>query len=257
MISTRPTGKRLLVTGAAGGIGTAVVEHLLGEGCTVAACDLSFANWRLATQPGVSTYAFDNASWDATGTAIAEACIALESCDGLVINAGLVDTIHRSWSFGRIDWERDIGLNLTGAFRAAQVAFPYLELGGNASVVFVASVAAEVGQPGQVAYSASKAGMIGMMRTLALEWGPKGIRCNAVMPGLVETPKVKQLPPSVRDRYMAQIPIARFGEPAELAATIAFLLSDGAAYINGATLRVDGGLGLNMIALTDGAGRSS
>jgi NAD(P)-dependent dehydrogenase (short-subunit alcohol dehydrogenase family) len=223
----------------------------------VGACDLSFASWRLANQPGISTYAFDNASWDATGIAIAEACLALDGCDGLVLNAGIVDTIHRSWTFGRADWERDIGLNLTGAFRAAQAAFPYLERSGNASVVFVSSVAAAIGQPGQVAYSASKAGMIGMMRTLALEWGSKGIRCNAVMPGLVETPKVRQLPSSVRESYIAQIPIARFGEPAELAATIAFLLSDGAAYINGTTLRVDGGLGLNMNALTDSAGRSS
>ena len=85
-----------------------------------------------------------------------------------------------------------------------------------------------------------------MARTLAAEWGPRGIRCNAVMPGWIATPKVRAMPAPAREGAMAQIPLGRFGEPAELAGVAAFLLSPAAAYINGTVLRVDGGLGLSM-----------
>ena len=106
-----------------------------------------------------------------------------------------------------------------------------------------------LGLPGQVAYTAAKAGLVGMARTLAAEWGHHGIRCNVVMPGLIATPKVLGLPEAVRTAMSAALPLGRLGEPAELAATVAFLLSPAAAYITGAVIRVDGGYGLNTASL--------
>ena len=116
----------------------------------------------------------------------------------------------------------------------------------------LSSASAETGLPGQVAYTAAKAGLVGMARTLAAEWGRHGIRCNVVMPGLIATPKVLALPDAVREAMSAALPLGRIGEPSELAAAIAFLLSPAAAYITGAVLRVDGGYGLSTASLAKG-----
>lgn len=110
----------------------------------------------------------------------------------------------------------------------------------------ISSVAAEQAIPGQVAYAASKAGLVGMARTLAAEWGGRGIRCNVIMPGFIATPKVLAMPDKVNRLATEQVPLGRFGQTDELAGAIAFLLSPAAAYINGAVLRVDGGYGLSL-----------
>src|SRR5581483_2700678 len=128
----------------------------------------------------------------------------------------------------------------------AQAAFEPLAASGDGRVVLISSVAAETGIPGQVAYGASKAGLVGMARTLAAEWASQGIRCNVVMPGFIATPKVQAMPDQVQRAATAQIPLQRFGETDELAGTVSFLLSPAAAYINGAVLRVDGGFGLTL-----------
>jgi NAD(P)-dependent dehydrogenase (short-subunit alcohol dehydrogenase family) len=117
-------------------------------------------------------------------------------------------------------------------------------------VVIVSSASAETGLPGQVAYTAAKAGLVGMSRTLAAEWGRHGIRCNVVMPGLIATPKVLALPSAARTALSDALPLGRLGEPAELAATVAFLLCPAAGYITGTVIRVDGGYGLNTGSLT-------
>ena len=119
-----------------------------------------------------------------------------------------------------------------------------------AARVAISSVAAEIGLPGQVAYGASKAGLVGLARTLAAEWGPRGVRCNVVMPGMIATPKVVAMPDSLKNSIARTIPLGRFGEPDELAGVVGFLLSDAAAYLNGAVIRVDGGFGLAGSAMT-------
>jgi 3-oxoacyl-[acyl-carrier protein] reductase len=118
----------------------------------------------------------------------------------------------------------------------------------------VSSAGAELGLPGQAAYTASKAGLVGLARTLAAEWGPRGIRVNVVMPGLIETPKVQALPERMREAMVAGVPLGRIGAPAEVAATIAFLLGPGAGYVHGQVLRIDGGLGLSGTSLAAGDG---
>ena len=229
-----PAGRRAIVTGAQGGIGRATVALLEAAGCSVAGCDIGD---------------FDVTDRDAVDAGVAALVDRLGGCDAVVANAGVVDTIHRAERFPDADWHRDVETNLTGQFNVVRAAFESLRESGDGRVVIVSSVSAETGIPGQVAYAAAKAGLVGMARTLAAEWGPHGIRCNVVMPGLIGTPKVLALPDAVKAAMTDGLPLGRIGDPAEIAATIAFLLSSGAAYITGTVVRVDGGHGLNTASL--------
>jgi NAD(P)-dependent dehydrogenase (short-subunit alcohol dehydrogenase family) len=242
-LSAAPEGRRAIVTGAGGGIGQAICSALSGGGATVAACDV----------PGSgASHEFDVRDREAVGAGVRGAVEALGgACDAVVANAGIVDTIHRAERFSGDDWARDLDVNLTGAFNVIQAAFEALAASGDGRVVVISSVAAEIGLPGQVAYGASKAGLVGMARTLAGEWGSRGVRCNVVMPGMIATPKVLAMPAGLQARLKPAIPLQRFGAVEELAGVVAFMLSPAAAYVNGAVLRVDGGFGLSPGAMTD------
>jgi 3-oxoacyl-[acyl-carrier protein] reductase len=243
--STSPIGRRVIVTGAAGGIGRALVDALAQSGCAVAACDVEGAPLEELTGAAV-TAAFDVRDVAAVRGGVTDVIAALGGCDAVVANAGIVDTIHRAERFSDAEWRKDIETNLHGAFYLAQAAFEPLSASGDGRVVLISSAGAETGIPGQVAYGASKAGLVGMARTLAAEWANAGIRCNVVMPGFIATPKVLAMPEQVRRSVMAQIPLQRFGAADELAGVVCFLLSPAAAYMTGALLRVDGGFGLTM-----------
>jgi 3-oxoacyl-[acyl-carrier protein] reductase len=243
--STAPSGRRVIVTGAAGGIGRAIIESLSEAGCRVAACDVPGAP--VSELSGATTSAtFDVRDRVAVQAGVADAIDALGGCDGVVANAGVVDTIHRAERFAEEEWRKDLETNLYGAFYLAQAAFEALASSGDGRVVVISSVAAEQAIPGQVAYAASKAGLVGMARTLAAEWAGRGVRCNVIMPGFIATPKVLAMPEEVKRLATQQVPLGRFGEPDELAGAVSFLLSPAAGYINGAVLRVDGGYGLSL-----------
>jgi NAD(P)-dependent dehydrogenase (short-subunit alcohol dehydrogenase family) len=235
----------VIVTGAAGGIGRAIVEALAHGGCAVAACDAPGAP--IVDVPGTTATArFDVRDPDAVRDGVARAIAELGGCDAVVANAGVVDIIDRAERFSDEDWRKDVETNLGGAFFLAQAAFDALAASGDGRIVLISSLVAEVGVSRQVAYGASKAGLIGVARTLAAEWAGRGIRCNVVMPGFVATPKVLGMPAQVRESAVARIPLGRFAAPEEVAGVVSFLLSPAAAYLNGALIRVDGGFGLSL-----------
>ena len=229
-----PGGRRVIVTGAEGGIGRATVATLERAGCAVGGCDAGD---------------FDVLDRAAVETGVAALVDRLGGCDAVVACAGVVDTIHRAERFSEDQWRKDIDTNLTGTFHVVRALFEPLRASGDGRVVVLSSASAESGLPGQVAYTASKAGLVGMVRTLAAEWGRHGIRVNVVMPGLIATPKVRALPEPVRQGMSAALPLGRIGAPEEVAGTIAFLLSPAAAYTTGTVLRVDGGYGLTTASL--------
>jgi 3-oxoacyl-[acyl-carrier protein] reductase len=253
MLEGAPAGRRVLVTGAAGGIGRAIVGALVECGCQVAACDLSQVVEEL---PGIATSAwFDVSDAEATDAAVGVAVQRLGGLDAVVANAGVVDTIHRAERFPETEWQKDLQSNLSGQFHVVRAAFGALAATGDGRVVLISSASAETGLPGQVAYTAAKAGVVGMARTLAAEWGPRGIRCNVVMPGMIATPKVQALPAPMREGLERSIPLGRIGATEELAGVVTFLLSPAAAYVNGAVIRVDGGFGLATAGLMAGGSR--
>jgi NAD(P)-dependent dehydrogenase (short-subunit alcohol dehydrogenase family) len=252
--STSPRGRRVLLTGATGGIGRAIVDALTACECRIGVCDVS-ADVESAFADNGAVDA--SACFDVRDSAAAEASVrllisGLGGCDAIVANAGVVDTIHRAERFPEEEWRKDLETNLSGQFHVVQAAFPALAESGDGRIVLISSASAVTGLPGQVAYTAAKAGIVGMARTLATEWASRGVRCNVVMPGMIATPKVKGLPDATRESLTRSIPLGRIGETAELAGTVAFLLSPAAAYITGAVIRVDGGLGLTMGGLMSG-----
>ena len=195
---TAPSGRNVIVTGAAGGIGRAILEAL-------ADARLRGGSVRRSRRAAHRAHGRRDRRSSSTcaprprrGPASRARSRHLGGCDAVVANAGVVDTIHRAERFSDEEWRKDIETNLYGAFYVVRAAFEALAQSGDGRVVLISSAAAEIGIPGQVAYGASKAGLVGMARTLAAEWAPRGIRCNVVMPGFIATPKVRAMPDQIK-----------------------------------------------------------
>ena len=216
-----------VVTGGSRGIGAAIAERLRGDG------------WRVVT---LSRNGADYSADVADAEAVDRAFDAIESDAGpvlaLVNNAGRTDD-GLAIRMRPEQWEGVISVNLTGAFHCTQRALRSMLPARFGRIVNLSSVVAERGNPGQANYAAAKAGLLGFTRTIAREMARKGVTCNAITPGLIET----DMTADVADGWLAQVPAGRMGRPDEVAAAVAFLVSEEAAYVNGATLSVDGGLG--------------
>jgi NAD(P)-dependent dehydrogenase (short-subunit alcohol dehydrogenase family) len=227
-----------LVTGASGGIGTAIVHRLRSDGLRVITLDVA-------------------GDVDLTLDVVRDPLPAefFDDVDVCISNAGIVDTIAPAHGMSAEKWQRDIDVNLTGAFRVIQSCLPGMRTRRYGRIVAVSSLAGQMGLAGQVAYAASKAGLQGAVKTVAIENLAYGITANCVLPGMVATPKVNGLPPEVRDRVLAAMPTGRFGEPDEVADLIAFLARDGSGYITGQEIAIDGGLGLLTFSLGGAGGR--
>lgn len=229
-----------LVTGAAGGIGSAIVRALADGGYRVGLCDSN----RDVEDIGAPFRVFDIADRQACEQAIAELEQELGApFDTLVAAAAMVDNIAPAAQFPPDAWERELAVNLSGAFWCARVLSRGMADRGFGRIVMISSGAASYGQPGQVAYAASKAGLTGMVCTLAAELAPNGVTCNAVVPGMIATPRVLSWTNPAEG-----IPAGRLGDPVEVAALVRFLCSDDAAYVTGACIPIDGGLWLNTRA---------
>jgi len=164
--------------------------------------------------------------------------------DGLVNGAGVLFRAPAEET--PIDlWRLQLDVHLTGALLCSRAAFPALESAGNASIVNIASVGSTFGLPGRVAYATAKSGVLGLTRTLAVEWGHRGVRVNAVAPGYIATEMVRSgLQAGTLDEaaLVKRTPLGRLGDPAEIAKVIAFLLSEDASFVHGAVIRADGGI---------------
>ena len=230
--------RSVLVTGGNRGIGRAIAEAFAAGGDKVA------ITYRSGEPPegflAVRCDVTDPASVDAAFATIEEQHGPVEV---LVANAGITrDTLILRMS--EEDWASVIDTNLTGSFRVAKRAARGMLRLRRGRIIFISSVVGLLGSAGQVNYAASKAGLVGMARSLARELGSRSITANVVAPGFVETEMTQVLPEEQRAEYKAQIPLQRYAEPAEVAACVRWLASDEAGYITGAVIPVDGGLGM-------------
>jgi len=243
-----------LITGAAGGIGKAVALKLAAEGWPIAACDRHDGALETATEIRAAGGDSLGLVWDvrdAESALDAHAAAAAEfgPVEVVVANAAIVDRIAPAERLTAENWRAEIDVNLTGAFLSLQPALEGMRERGRGRIVVLSSIAATHGLAGQASYAASKAGLLGLVRTLAAELAPSGVTVNAVLPGMVETEKVEAMPEGVRERAMDAVPFGRFATPGEIADVVSFLVSDAAAYITGAWLPVDGGITLSDLTL--------
>ena len=183
----------------------------------------------------------DRAEVDA---AVARAVEELGSLDILVNNAGTLDHVAQFHEQSPELWERDLRVNLTGAFNCAQAAWPHMQARGWGRIVNMASVAGTLGGFGQASYSTTKAGLLGLTKTLAMEGGRHGITCNAIVPGVIGTEAFEMANATMNERIVRRTALRRPGEPQEIANVVAFLCSDLAAYVTGIELNVSGGVEL-------------
>jgi 3-oxoacyl-[acyl-carrier protein] reductase len=240
--------RKILVTGASRGLGASIALELGKLGHTIAvhygrsSAEAESVAEQIRASGGQAVLVQGDLSSLEGGKAVATAATeALGGLEVLVNNAG----ITRDGLVMRMkdeDWDAVLDTNLAAPFALIRTAIRGMLTAKWGRIINVSSVVGLMGNPGQANYIAAKAGLIGLTKAVAKEYGGKGITCNAVAPGFIESDMTEKLPDALKNKYLENIPAARFGQPEDVAAVIAFLASDGAAYVNGQTIAVDGGL---------------
>ncbi|MEU0499647.1 SDR family NAD(P)-dependent oxidoreductase [Nocardia sp. NPDC005998] len=242
-LNLRLTGKTAIVTGGTRGIGLGIVRALAAQGAQVtaigskpsdAAADLA-RELDEATAPG--RVCFANVADPAEVAAIVETAPA--TVDIVVNNAGVVSNTPLL-KMDPAEWHRVVDTNLTGMYLMVRALLP--RLGESASIINISSAVANVGMPNRTHYTASKAGVHGLTRSLCKELGPQGIRVNTVAPGIIETDQIIGLAEPQKQRYAALAALGRLGRPGDVAGAVLFLASELAQFVNGICLNVDGGI---------------
>lgn len=236
-------GRTAWVTGGGSGIGAETVSTLLRAGARVVSLDRSHA-------PGpVVTPASSDGPWQAhvdvadsaSVETVANRLLEGDLVPDILVNGAGITRDAPVWKLGVDDWTRVIDVNLTGAFLMTRAVAPLMRERRQGTIVNIASVNGLRGKFGQANYSASKGGLIAFTRAIARELGPRGIRANAIAPGMIETPMTASLPAEIRAQATREAALGRLGSPSDVAAAVLFLASPLAAYITGHVLIVDGG----------------
>ena len=247
------TGRRVLVTAGAAGIGLAIVERLLFHGTRVFVCDVdeqTLASFRKA-HPKAGAIKADVADETHVDRMFAAVRAELGGLDALINNAGIAGPTGAVEDIDPAEWRRCIDVDLTGQFLCSRRAVPMLKSAGGGSIVNISSAAGRHGYAYRTPYSSAKFGIIGFTQSLAKELGPANIRVNAILPGIIEGPRMERV---IRDRaaqvgvtydamektYLERVSLRRMTSPHDVAAMIAFLLSDAGANISGQSIGVDG-----------------
>lgn len=243
-------GKVAIVTGAARGIGKAVALKFASEGANIAFTDLTIDENGLATQKeleafGVKAkgYASNAANFEETHNVVAEIVKDFGRVDILVNNAGITkDGLMMRMS--EAQWDAVLNVNLKSAFNFIHACTPVMMKQRAGNIINMASVVGVHGNAGQCNYSASKAGMIGLAKSIAQELGSRGIRANVIAPGFIITDMTAALPEDVREEWCKKIPLRRGGTPDDVANIATFLASDMSSYVSGQVIQVDGGMNM-------------
>ena len=241
-------GKVALVTGAARGIGKAIALKFAAEGADVAFTDLAINEAAEETIAEISAfghkvkgYASNAANFDETHAVVEEILKEFGHIDILVNNAGITkDGLVLRMS--EAQWDAVIAVNLKSAFNFIHAVIPSMARQKGGSIINMASIAGQMGNPGQINYASSKAGLIAMAKTVAKEMGSRGIRANAIAPGFIVSEMTNALPEAVREEYIKSIPLKRGGTVEEIANTALYLGSDLSSYVTGQVIAVNGGL---------------
>ena len=241
-------GKVALVTGAARGIGKAIALKFASEGASIAFTDLVINEAAEETVKElkalgvkVKAYASNAADFEATQEVVAEIEKEFGRVDILVNNAGITkDGLVMRMS--EAQWDAVIDVNMKSAFNFLHAVVPIMARQKGGSIINMASIAGQTGNPGQVNYSASKAGLIAMAKSVAKEMGPRGVRANAIAPGYVITEMTEVLPQAVKDEFIKLIPLKRGATVEEIANTALYLASDLSSYVTGQVIAVNGGM---------------
>ncbi|HAC41301.1 MAG TPA: 3-oxoacyl-[acyl-carrier-protein] reductase [Rikenellaceae bacterium] len=240
--------KVALITGAARGIGKAIALKYASEGANIAFTDLVINEAAEETVKEleafgvtVKAYASNAAEFEATQTVVDQVVKDFGRIDILVNNAGITkDGLVMRMS--EQQWDAVIAVNMKSAFNFLHAVVPVMARQRSGSIINMASIAGQTGNPGQVNYSASKAGLIAMAKSVAKEMGSRGIRANAIAPGYVISEMTEALPQSVRDEFVKMIPLGRGASVDEIASVALFLASDLASYVTGQVIAVNGGM---------------
>ena len=236
------SGKVALITGATGGIGGAIARKMREAGATVVVSGRNETKMNAEFGDEYIKIPCDLASDGGAIELIMETIEKAGKIDILVNNAGITpDTLLMRMSDAQFD--DVINTNLRSCFKMCRAAIMPMMKNRFGRIINMASIIGAIGGPGQANYAASKGGMIAMTKSIAAEVGSRGITANTVAPGLIKTPMTDVLSEDLKKTYLAQIPAGRFGEPEDIANACVFLASDEAAYINGQTLHVNGGMG--------------
>ena len=241
-------GKNALITGAARGIGKAIALKFASEGADVAFTDLEINEAALQTireleafGHKVKAYASNAADFEATQQVVAQVVADFGRIDILVNNAGITkDGLVMRMS--EQQWDAVIAVNMKSAFNFLHAVVPVMARQRSGSIINMASIAGQTGNPGQVNYAASKAGLIAMAKSVAKEMGSRGIRANAIAPGYVITEMTEGLPQAVKDEFVKLIPLGRGATVEEIANTALYLGSDLSSYVSGQVIAVNGGM---------------